>query len=147
MDDTQHFNPAHYRYWGKDQVRFSDLDPVGHVNNNAIGQYFENARATLFIKVTPLWPQGDQFFVLGRTAIDFRRELHMPSPLLIGTSIARIGRTSITVNNALFRGEEARSENGIAYCESISVWIDRVTRKPVEIPASLREIMKPYISG
>jgi len=147
MDDSQYFDPTRYRYWGKDQVRFSDLDPVGHVNNNAIGQYFENARATLFIKVTPLWPQGDQFFVLGRTAIDFRRELHMPALLLIGTSIVRVGRSSITIANALFQGEEARSENGIAYCESISVWIDRITRRPVEIPLGLRELMKSYSIG
>ena len=35
----------------KDYVRFSDLDPLGHTNNNAIGEYFENARAALFMEV------------------------------------------------------------------------------------------------
>ena len=27
-----------YKKWSKEILRYSDLDPVGHVNNNAYGQ-------------------------------------------------------------------------------------------------------------
>ena len=97
MDDAQRFDQRRYKHWIDDQVRFSDLDPLGHVNNNAIGQYFENARADLFIKATPDWPNRPQLFVLGRIAIDFRRELHIPAKLRIGASICQMGRTSAHV--------------------------------------------------
>jgi acyl-CoA thioester hydrolase len=139
MDDAQRFNQNRYKHWITDQVRFSDLDPLGHVNNNAIGTYFENARADLYREITPLWPRGDQFFVLARTAIDFRRELHLPAQLRIGTGVVSVGRTSMLLINALFRGDE-----GLAYCESVSVFIDSITRKPTEIPQDLREVLQKY---
>src|SRR5580704_1337586 len=78
MEDTERFDPRRYKFWTEDHVRFSDLDPLGHVNNNAIGQYFENARAALFLKVMPDWPRQDNLFILAHIAIDFRRELHLP---------------------------------------------------------------------
>jgi acyl-CoA thioester hydrolase len=140
MDDAKHFNISAYKHWVDDAVRFGDLDPVGHVNNNSVGQYFENARAHFYMKVTPNWPYRDTLFVLARTAIDFRRELHMPAALRVATGVMKIGRTSLTLANALFH-----NETGIAYGESISVLIDQRARKPVEIPEDLRAILYGYL--
>jgi acyl-CoA thioester hydrolase len=139
MDDTQRFDKRRYKHWIDDHVRFSDLDPLGHVNNNAIGQYFENARAALFAKITPNWPHRDQVFLLARSAIDFRRELHMPAQLRVGSGVMSVGRTSMTLANALFRGDD-----GIAYCESVSVLIDQKTRKPIPVPDDLRKTVMEY---
>jgi acyl-CoA thioester hydrolase len=139
MDKNQQYEPTLYKHWVTDHVRFSDLDPVGHVNNNAISQYFENARAHLYKYITPEWPQGDRFFVLARTAIDYKQELHMPADLKVGTVIIRIGRTSMTVANALFRGTD-----GMAWCESVSVLIDQKTRRPVEIDGALRKACEEF---
>lgn len=142
MDDQHRFNRQRYRHWIKDHVRFSDLDPLGHVNNNAIGTYFENARAALFAIVTPSWPFRNQIFVLARSAVDFRRELHYPASLSIGSYVMRLGRTSMTLANALFHDD---TDEGLAFCESVSVLIDKETRKPVELPADLRlELEKLY---
>jgi hypothetical protein len=33
---TDPIKPAAYRFWMDEHVRFSDLDPLGHANNNAI---------------------------------------------------------------------------------------------------------------
>jgi acyl-CoA thioester hydrolase len=142
MDDSQRFDQSRYKHWIEDAVRFSDLDPLGHVNNNAIGQYFENARAALFIDVTPGWPQCDKLFILARSAIDFRHELHMPAQLRIGSCITAIGRTSMQLSNALFRGND-----GLAYCENVSVLIDRTTRKPIPIDDGLRKILAKYMTA
>lgn len=142
MDDKQRFDLARYKHWITDQVRFSDLDPLGHVNNNAIGTYFENARAFFFQEITPQWPLGDRIFILGRIAIDFRCELHMPANLHIGTGVVRIGRTSMVLANALFRGD-----TGLAACESVSVLIDAKTRKPMEIAEDLRARLREYATG
>jgi acyl-CoA thioester hydrolase len=139
MDDAERFTQSRYKHWTHDHVRFSDLDPLGHVNNNAIGQYFENARAALFMEVTPKWPRRDHLFVLARIAMDFRRELHMPAELRIGTAALKLGRTSLILGSALFRGED-----GIAYGETVSVYIDNKTRKPIEIPQELRDILQGY---
>jgi acyl-CoA thioester hydrolase len=140
MNDTQRFYQYTYKHWIEDHVRFSDLDPLGHVNNNAVGQYFENARADLFMEVTPLWPHREEVFVLARTAIDFHHELHMPARLRIGTGVLKMGRTSLTLANVLFH-----EKTGIAYCESVSVLISRETRKPLEMPTDLRKALDAYV--
>ncbi|HEU0117142.1 MAG TPA: thioesterase family protein [Alphaproteobacteria bacterium] len=139
MDDAQRFDQSRYKHWIEDQVRFSDLDPLGHVNNNAIGQFFENSRAAFFLKVTPTWPHCQQLFILARIAIDFRNELHYPAPIRIGTGVTRVGNTSMHLCGAVFKGDV-----GIAYCESVSVLIDNKTRKPIPVPTELRETLKKY---
>ncbi len=139
MDDLERFDQTDYKHWVEDRVRFSDLDPLGHVNNKAVSEYFENARALLFMEVTPNWPKRDDLFVLAHLAIDYRRELHFPSPLKIGTQVLSFGRTSMKMASAVFRDSD-----GIAYCESVSVLINQKTRKPVEISHDLRKILMVY---
>jgi acyl-CoA thioester hydrolase len=139
VTDTHRFDTNRYKHWSKDYVRFSDLDPLGHTNNNAIGEYFENARAALFVEVTPSWPRGNQIFVLARISIDYRHELHLPADLRIGTCVTGFGRTSMRMASAVFH-----DKIGIAYAETVSVLIDETSREPVEIPADLRQILSKY---
>jgi len=139
ITDARRFDPARYKHWAKDYVRFSDLDPLGHTNNNAIGEYFENARAALFMEVTPSWPHRDTIFVLARICIDYRHELHLPADLRIGTCVLGFGRTSMRMASAVFH-----EKIGIAYAETVSVLIEEKSRKPVEIPADLRGVLEKY---
>jgi acyl-CoA thioester hydrolase len=142
MDDSKLYKKARYKLWTNDHVRFCDLDALGHVNNNAMGMYFENARAELFNLVTPGWPWNETLFVLVRTCISFKHELNLPARLKLGTCITKIGTTSIHVANALYH-----AETPISYSESISVLIDQKSRTPIKISDDLREVLKKYIDG
>lgn len=139
MDEALIFKTSRYPLWTNDHVRFCDLDALGHVNNNAMGTYFENARAKLLNLITPGWPWGEAIFVLVHTCITFRHELHMPARLRIGTCVLKTGTTSMKVANALFHGDTP-----IAYSESTSVLIDSQTRAPMQITDELRKIIAPY---
>ncbi|MFA5040179.1 MAG: thioesterase family protein [Bdellovibrionales bacterium] len=142
MDDKKLYIKSRYKLWTTDQVRFCDLDALGHVNNNAMGTYFENARAKLFHLVTPGWPWGKTVFILARTCISFKHELNLPARLKVGTCITKIGTTSIHVANALYHAGKP-----ISYSESISVLIDQKKRTPVRIPDDLRKVLKKYADG
>ena len=142
MDDTQRFDPTRYRHWINEHVRFSDLDPLGHVNNNAMGEYFENARAALFTIITPRWPWRNQIFVLARSSFDFRHELHLPATFKIGTSVTELGTTSLKLASAILY-----ENTGIAYCETVSVLIDQSTRRPTPLPDDLRQILQGFREG
>ena len=136
------FITERYRHWVNDHVRFSDLDALGHVNNNAMGTYFENARANIFSIVTPRWPWRDTIFVLVHTSIDFVHELNLPSHLKIGSCVTRIGRTSLGIASALY------NEDGpIAYSEAVSSLIDNEERVPVPISDELRAALQPFLDG
>jgi acyl-CoA thioester hydrolase len=140
MQDSRQFDIKRYKHWVEDHVRFSDLDALGHTNNVAIGEFFENARAILFMEVTPRWPYRDQIFVLAHIGIDYRREMHMPAKLRIGTCVTGFGRTSMRMASALFH-----EGNGIAYAETVSVLIDEASRQPAPIPIDLQEKLAVYM--
>lgn len=140
MDDSKLYNQKRFKLWTNDHVRFCDLDALGHVNNNAMGMYFENARAKLFSLVTPGWPWGEAIFVLVRTCISFKHELHIPARVKLGTCITKIGTTSLQVANALYR-----SDTPVSYSESTSVLIDQKKRTPLPISEELRKILAPYV--
>lgn len=126
-------DPASYKSWQEEHVRFGDLDVLGHVNNLAMGSYFENARVALHRQVFPNWPQVSHLFVLAHTSFDYYHELLYPAQLRIGTRVLKFGRSSMHTGAALFHEEKV-----IAQSQTVSVLIDNKTRKPVEIPAALR---------
>lgn len=105
---TDDFDPADracYPHWSQEAVRYSDQDPLGHVNNNAFGAFFETARLALF-RDTRL-RDGDaanQVGVVRRLEIDFLRELTWPNTVEIGTRVTRIGTTSFSYRQAVFVG-------------------------------------------
>jgi acyl-CoA thioester hydrolase len=142
MDDSKLYNPDRYKLWTNDHVRFCDLDALGHVNNNSMGTYFENARAQLLGLVTPGWPWSESIFVLVRTCISFKQELHSPARVKIGTCVTKIGTTSLHVANALYHGDKP-----ISYSEAISVLIDQKKRTPVKISDDLRKTLSKYVDG
>ena len=139
LTDSQRFDQSRYKYWSEDYVRFSDLDALGHVNNNAIGEYFENSRAIMFKETLPGWPHRQQLFVLAHISIDYRAELHMPASLRIGTRVLGFGKSSMRMCSAIFKGEK-----GLAYAETVSVLIEHASRKPIEISPELRKVLMKY---
>src|SRR3546814_12432011 len=47
VDDLDPADPASYQFWTEARLRYADLDPLSHVNNNAIGVCLENGRVYL----------------------------------------------------------------------------------------------------
>ena len=130
-------DPAQYRIWQDEHVRFGDLDIIGHVNNLAMGAYFENARVALHRQIFPDWPRVPHIFVLVHTSFDYYHELYYPAQLRIGTKLIKFGRTSMHLGAALFHGQIL-----IAQSTTISVMLDAQSRQPVEIPESLRQLVR-----
>jgi acyl-CoA thioester hydrolase len=44
-------DPASYRFWVTEHIRFADLDLLGHVNNVAFTVYAESCRDTQHLKM------------------------------------------------------------------------------------------------
>jgi acyl-CoA thioester hydrolase len=95
-------DPAAYRHWVDDVIRFSDQDPGGHVNNTAYAAYVEHGRVTT-MRAAGFERLAGSRFVLAHLAIDYRAEAHFPGALRIGTRVARIGTSSLTFGHGVFR--------------------------------------------
>ena len=138
-----------FPFWTEEKVRISDTDHNGHVNNTATGQYCEAGRGELMLHIAGSRGAGRGFaMAVARVAIDYRREIHWPGRVRIGSRVARIGNSSVTVQQALFwwppempPGSAPHTTPGtlFATAESVMVIMDPTTRKSMPMPEVLRE--------
>lgn len=128
-----------YRYWVDENVRFGDLDLIGHVNNKRYLDYAENVRAP-FLRSTGIWVTGrSQQSVIAHVEVTYLRELHYPNKLRLGLSVLHIGTTSFTLAQGVFC--EGHCTGTIV---SRSVWIDTASRRPIPLGAAERAALMAW---
>jgi acyl-CoA thioester hydrolase len=110
-------------------VRFSDLDPLGHLNNVAVVRMLETGRVE-FSHDQALMTGDGIGFVLAALNVSYRAQAFYRDALRLETGVARIGRTSFTLTQRLWR---LADEATVAEGESVLVVLgeDRVTPAPV----------------
>ena len=126
-------DPAGYRHWVEDHVRFADLDPLGHCNHAVISGFFESSRVALFQEAGLTLLQGGTSLSVVRLVLEFKRELVLGDRVRAGGRVVRLGRTSVTLGNALFVDGQCA-----ATAEVVGVLIDLEKRSPAELPPELR---------
>jgi acyl-CoA thioester hydrolase len=115
--------------------RYGDTDRQGHINNVVFTTLLEAGRVTLFHDRLDLLEHAGRQLVIAQLAIDFRAEMHWPGEALVGTGIARLGRSSITLRQGIFQ-----SGRCTATAESVMVSIDAGTRSPAPLPDAARAL-------
>jgi acyl-CoA thioester hydrolase len=78
---------------------------------------------------------------MARVEIDYRRELHWPSVVDIGTRLISVGRSSYAMGQGIFRGDLC-----VTTGRTTLVMIDRSTRRPAELPASYRAVLEGLLA-
>jgi len=106
-------------------IRFRDLDRQGHVNNSVFSTYFEAGRVVILYDESHGLIAPGTSFVLAHLSIDFLGEVHWPGEIEVGTAIAAVGNSSLTVNQALFVKDVC-----VATADNTLVMVDRETRRP-----------------
>lgn len=120
------------------QVRFSDTDALGHLNNIAYALYAEQARVDLFNQVLHKGRRGDVFVILAHIALDFIRQIRFGERVYVMTQVSQLGRTSVTLL------QEVYAENELAAkVSSVVVLFDFKTQKPTPLPDELRAQLGP----
>jgi acyl-CoA thioester hydrolase len=117
-------------------VRFSDCDPLGHVNNASYSTYLEQARIVLWRAQAglelrrPATGQGGEGFILARTEIDFRSEAHEGDELEVRLSLDGFGRTSATYS---YQVVDTKTDRLVAEAKTVQVWYDYAAKKPAPL--------------
>lgn len=76
------------------QVRFSDTDALGHLNNTSYALYAELARLDLLREATG---DGRGGFILAHIALDFRQQVRFGDQVHVLSWVERVGTTSLTL--------------------------------------------------
>ena len=131
-----------FRHWTPVTIRYSDQDPMAHINNTAMAAYVEAARCAFIYDLIRTGGMQGLEFILARLTIDYRRELHYPGTVEAGARLIRVGNKSLTTGIGIFRAEEC-----IATSESVNVFYDLTRRKTVAPSARIREILVAEMEG
>ncbi len=79
------------------QIRFNDADPMGHINNAVIIEYFDLAK-DLFFTSRGLPPtDGDFTLIVVHLEADFRQQILRHHPIHVTTDVEKIGNKSLTL--------------------------------------------------
>ena len=86
-----------------DKLRYADTDRQGHVNNAVFSTMLETGRVELLYTPEPLYGPGCTF-VIASMHLDFRSEVTWPGRVDVGTRVASIGKSSMTLEQGIFQG-------------------------------------------
>jgi acyl-CoA thioester hydrolase len=117
-----------------EQVRFRDLDPMGHVNNAVFLTYLEQARIAFFEQQGLSVELADMNLVVARVEIDFRAPVRLGREVEIAVRAGRFGTKSFDFEYELTVDGEI-----VAEAKSVQVAYDYGRGEAVAIPADWRE--------
>lgn len=120
-------------------TRWADNDIYGHINNVAYYSFFDSAANLYLIEVGGLDIHNSSVIgLVVESHCEFHAPLAYPTPLIAGIRIDRLGNRAVTYGIAIFaEGEQLAAAHG----HFVHVFVDRITRKPVQIPPQLREAL------
>lgn len=127
------------------EVRFRDIDGLGHVNNAVYHSFLEQARCHLFAQLDLFDPRNgttDLPLILARTEIDFCRPAYFPDKLEVETHISKIGNKSFTME---YDVTDQRSNKTVVRATSVLVWYDHEDEKSVSIPEEVKPRLNRYL--
>ncbi len=122
--------PFHYRV----EVRFRDLDALGHVNNAVYATYFESARIAYYQRL--VGGSLDRLgIILAELTISYKAPAHFGDELLVGVRVSKIGGKSFTMDYAIARvGDGALIATG----QSVLVAYDYAAGRSVPVSDEFR---------
>ncbi|SMB88859.1 acyl-CoA thioesterase [Deinococcus hopiensis] len=112
------------------QMRFGDIDAMGHLNNAVYVQYLETARVELMRDLGV--PDHEDRSVIARLELDYRREVRWGQAVVVESLVERLGRTSWAVVSRVLADEQP-----CAYARTVQVRVD-AAMQPEALPSSLR---------
>ncbi len=128
-----HFMPA--------QIRFSDVDQFGHVNNSVYFSLYDLAKTTYFKDVFGMSEWGDQVVVVANINANFYQPVFFSDEMEIATAAVQLGNKSFTL---LQRAVSKNTGEVKCECRTILVMYDLLSKEPMPIPEEYKIAICKY---
>lgn len=115
------------------EIRFADIDAMGHVNNAVYLSYFEQARIHYFSKLGGAWDWKSQGVLLAKNLVEYKLPILLTDHVVIKTKCIHMGGKSLTFSylvQKMVNGEAHTCSTG----ESVLVCFDSIKGKTIEVP-------------
>jgi len=119
-------------------VRFSDVDVYGHVNNVKYFEYFQEARIAHLMRLFEgETREVERPLVVAQIDVDYRAPiLFRPEPYDVRSWISRVGTSSFVIDSVILDGEQAMS-----HARVVAVTFDQATQRAVPTDENYRKVL------
>lgn len=126
------------------QMRFRDIDGMGHVNNAVYLSYTELARTQFYMRHARKKTLEDIDFILAHVEIDFESQAVWGDEIQVVTWPSRIGTSSFTLTYEVI---DQRNGRLLARAKSVQVSYDYDQRRPKPIPPEFRAFLQEALEA
>ena len=124
------------------QLRFSDLDTRGHVNNSVYLTLFDLGKSIYFEKAAGERQDWNNVnVVIANINCNFLHETLFDEPLVVMTHIDHVGNKSFTVLQIL---QNTATNEVKCVCSQVMVYLDPETRLPAPLPQHWRDCFAAF---
>jgi acyl-CoA thioester hydrolase len=123
-----------YRFRHAVEVRFRDLDPMGHAHHTLPLVYLEEARAAYWRTVAGRATVADIDYVMAEATVRFHGRIRYPGTLTVLLRTERIGGRSLTMRFEVHDAQGVRVASGT----TVQVFYDYAAERSTPVPDDVR---------
>ncbi|HEX9080370.1 MAG TPA: thioesterase family protein [Desulfuromonadaceae bacterium] len=116
------------------EMRFSDLDIYGHVNNVVYFDYLETARVRLFSAPFHELTAKGVFLLVARAECDYKLPILFDDTVVVSASLSRVGGSSFDISYRIHDG----AGKTFATARTVMVCYDNRNKTTIPVPGSIR---------
>ncbi len=124
------------------QIRFSDVDRYGHVNNNAYFAYYDLGKEEYLSHVLKVdYRQQDVVPVIANINADFILPIFHGASIVVETRVSHIGNRSFTLQQ---RAVNTLTGDVMCKCSTVMVCFNLKTQQSAEMPLHYRKAIEDF---
>ena len=123
------------------QVRFNDVDVLGHVSNTVYQNYYDAGKLHYFEEVLPDMDYISKGVIAASVKIDYLKPIFMKTRILVETHVTHIGNKSLTMEHQLV---EELSGEVLSTCSVILVCFDFKMQQSIPMPEEWKKQILLY---
>lgn len=130
-----------FRHQMPAQLRFSDVDSFGHVNNSVYFSLFDMCKTKYFLDVVGSDVFQQMAIVVAHVSANFLAPIFYPDEIVIQTSVTRLGNKSFTLCQCALN---IRTQDVKCECQTVMVAFDHKQNKSISLPQEVRMKIADY---
>ncbi len=124
------------------QIRFNDIDALGHINNNIYLSFFDLGKVDYFDRLRASavsWTEGT--IVVAHLEMDFLSPTFYREKIAVKSKVVKVGNKSGEFQQQLINEKTGEVK---CVCKTVFVFIDTEAQKPSAIPHAWREAITKF---
>ncbi len=121
------------------QIRFNDIDMMGHVNNAVIMEFFDYGKMKYFEAVNIRVEKEDTTLIIVHYDVDFLGQILLHDQPEVNTKVFKFGNKSLQILQHITCNGETK-----AICKTVMSGYDRLKKTSEIIPESIKSAIRRY---